>query len=141
LTSGDISYNYGPGDGTQYDFEKAKINRGLNSTLMENLGYILSEAPIFFLILWFAVRLVQYRRYRRNQPIHTNEDRQMLSRSVKTNFASPVFRLKMARAILAVTAAIYIEMLILAPFGAAILTGALLLTSAAIVRRIVLLGS
>ena len=41
-----------------------------------------------------------------------------------------------SRAILAVTAAIYVEFLVLAPFGAAILAGAVLLTSAAIVRTL-----
>ncbi len=106
--------------------------------LMENLGYILSEVPIFVLIVWFAVKLVQYRRYRRNQPIFSDEDRQLLRRSVKPNFASPVFRLRIVRAILAVTAAIYVEFLILAPFGAGILTGVLLLTSAVIVRQIIM---
>jgi hypothetical protein len=47
--------------------------------------------------------------------------------------------LRLARAILAVTAAVYLEILILGAFGAAILTGALLLTSAAIVRQFLLI--
>jgi hypothetical protein len=42
----------------------------------------------------------------------------------------------MARAILAVTAAMYVEILVFAPLGAAILAGVVLLTSAAIVRTL-----
>ena len=106
---------------------------------MEKLGYFLSEAPIFFLVMWFGIRLVHYRRYRRNQPIYTDKDRQLFFRSARVRPDSPPFRLRLARSILAVTAAIYLEILILAPFGAGILTGALLLTSAAIVRHILML--
>ena len=104
--------------------------------LQDKLGYFLREALVFFLVSWFAVRLVQYRRYCRNQPVFTDQDRQLLFRGAKANLSSPIFRLKMARAILAVTAAIYVEFLVLAPFGAAILAGAVLLTSAAIVRTL-----
>jgi hypothetical protein len=106
---------------------------------MENLGYILSEAPVLFLVGWIAFRIVQYRRYRNNQPIYTERDRQLLFQSGKLNLESPVVRLRLARAILAVTAAVYLEILILGAFGAAILTGALLLTSAAIVRQFLLI--
>jgi hypothetical protein len=42
----------------------------------------------------------------------------------------------MARAILAVTAAMYVEFLVFAPLGAGILAGVVLLTSAAIVRTL-----
>lgn len=103
---------------------------------MENLGYVLWEALVFFLVSWFALRLVQYRRYCRNQPAFTDQDHQLLFRGAKANLASPVFRLKMARAILAVTAAMYVEFLVFAPLGAAILAGVVLLTSAAIVRTL-----
>jgi hypothetical protein len=99
---------------------------------MEKLGYILSEAPVFFLVVWFGIRLVHYRRYRRNQPIYSEKDRQLLFSRAKTSLEPPVFRVRFARAILAATAATYFEILALAPFGAAILTAALLLTSAAI---------
>jgi hypothetical protein len=47
-------------------------------------------------------------------------------------------RLKLVRSILAATAAIYVEFLVLAPFGAGILSAAVLLTTASIVQRILL---
>lgn len=108
---------------------------------MENLGYILSEAPVFFLTMWFAIRIVHYRRYRRNQPIFSDNDRRLLFTRTKPNLESPIFRLRLARSILAVTAAIYLEIVILSPFGAGILAAALLLTSATIVHRILLVNS
>jgi hypothetical protein len=108
---------------------------------METLGNVLSEAPVFFLILWFAIRYVHYRRYRRNQPLFSDKDRQLLFAQTKPKLGSPIFRLRLVRSILAVTAAIYIEVLVLAPFGAGILAAALLLTSASIVHRILLSNS
>lgn len=108
---------------------------------MENFGYVLSEAPIFVLIVWFAVKLAQLRRYRRNQPVFSEADHRLLFRQVKPDLSSPVFRLRMARAILAVTAAIYLEILILAPLGAGILAAALIVTSAAIVHQILMLDA
>ena len=115
--------------------------RGSNSTLMENLGYILSEAPVFFLTMWFAIRLVHYRRYRRNQPLFSDSDRRLLFAKTKPKLESPVFRLRLVRSILAVTAAMYLEIVVLAPFGAGILATILLLTSAAIVHRILLVNT
>jgi len=101
---------------------------------MDSIGYVLSEVPVLFFVIWFAFRLVQYRRYRRNQPIYSDKDRQLLFSRANTTLEPPVFRLGLARAILAATAATYFEILTLAPFGAAILSTALVLTNAAIVR-------
>src|SRR6266540_917397 len=98
---------------------------------MDRIGYVLSEIPVLFFVIWFAFR---YRRYRRNQPIYSDKDRQLLFSRTKTTLEPPVFRLGLARAILAATAATYLEILTLAPFGAAILSTALVLTNAAIVR-------
>jgi hypothetical protein len=108
---------------------------------MENFGYLLSEAPVFVLVVWFAVKLVQFRRYRRNQPVFSETDHQLLFGRVKPDLSSPVFRLRMARAILAVTAAIYLEILVFAPLGAGILAGALIATSAAIVHQVLMLDA
>jgi hypothetical protein len=105
---------------------------------MENLGYIISEAPVLFLIIWFAVRLVQYRRYRNKQPIYSERDAALLSPQSKFDLRSPMSRVKLARCILLATAAFYVEFLILAPFGAAILCTALMLTSAALVHNFIL---
>ena len=105
---------------------------------MEKLGYILSEAPVFFFIMWLGIRLVHIRRYRNNRPIVTEHDWRMLYDRAKLSLVSPLMRLKLARSILAATAAIYVEFLVLAPFGAGILSATILLTTASIVQRILL---
>lgn len=105
---------------------------------MEKIGYLLSEAPIFFFVLWFGIRLVHIRRYRNKQPIFTERDWRLLYESAKLSLVSPLMRLRLARSILAATAAIHIEILVLAPFGAGILSAAILLTTASIVQRILL---
>jgi hypothetical protein len=105
---------------------------------MEKLGYILSEAPVFFFVMWLGIRIVHIRRYRNNQPLYTERDWRMLYESAKHSLVSPVMRLKLARTILAATAVIYLEFLVLAPFGAGILSAAVLLTTASIVQRILL---
>ena len=103
---------------------------------MDKLGYIISEAPVFFLVIWVAVRLVQYRRYRNKQPLFSERDRAMLFPENKIDLRSPVLRVKFARCILLATAATYVEFLMLAPLGAAILCIALVLTTAGIVQGI-----
>jgi hypothetical protein len=101
---------------------------------MDKLGYVLYELPVFFLVMWFGIRLVHFRRFKRNQPIFSDADKQLLFERPPEGLQSPIFRLRLARAILAATAATYVEFLVLAPFGAGILAGALLLTGAAITR-------
>lgn len=101
---------------------------------MEKLGYVLYELPVFFLVIWFGIRLVHLRRYRRNQPIFSDDDRRLFFDRLPLSIQSPAFRVRLARAILAATATTYLEFVILAPFGAGILAGALLLTGALIVR-------
>lgn len=103
---------------------------------MDKLGYIISEAPVFFLVTWVAVRLVQYRRYRNKQPLFSERDRAMLFPENKIDLRSPALRVKFARCILLATAATYVEFLMLAPLGAAILCIALVLTTAGIVQGI-----
>lgn len=103
---------------------------------MENFGYIISEAPVLFFVIWIAVRLVQYRRYRKKQPLFSERDEALLFPQNKINLRSPIRRVKFARCILLATAATYVEFLMLAPLGAAILCVALVLTTAGIVQGI-----
>ena len=105
---------------------------------MDKFGYIISEAPVLFLIIWFAVRLVQYRRYRNKQPIYSERDTALLYPPTKFDLRLPMSRVRLARCILLATAAFYMEFLILAPFGAAILCTSLMLTSAALVHNFIL---
>lgn len=105
---------------------------------MDKLGYIISEAPVFFLVIWVAVRLIQYRRYRNKQPLYSERDRAMLFPEKKIDLRSPLLRVRFARCILLATAATYVEFLMLAPLGAAILCIALMLTTAGIVHSILM---
>ena len=105
---------------------------------MEKLGYIISEAPVLFFVIWIAVRLVQYRRYRNKQPLFSERDEALLFPQNKINLRSPVQRVKFARCILYATAATYVEFLMFAPLGAAIMCVALVLTTAGIVNSVLL---
>jgi hypothetical protein len=104
---------------------------------MEKLGYFISEAPVFFLIFWFAFRLVQLRRYFKKRPILTEADQQLLRAPVKTELSFK-FLHKIAVAMVIVALSGYLEIVILEPFGAAILTATMLLTSAVVVNRLLL---
>lgn len=108
----------------------------LNDMLMEKMGYILSEAPVLLLVVWFAVRLFQFRRRRNKRPLFSETDRQLLFGGAKNNSTRLRTYLKLFVAVLATVAAGFVEMMALAPLGSAILTGALLLTSAAIVHQL-----
>jgi hypothetical protein len=104
---------------------------------MERIGYLLSEIPVFLFVIWFAVRLVQYRRYRNNLPIATENDRRMLHGP--TDRPSTFrFYAKLALAVLTVTVVGYLQFMTLAPLGAGIVGGTLLLTAATIVRRLLM---
>ena len=92
-------------------------------------------------MIWVAVRLVQYRRYRKKQPLFSERDRAMLFPENKIDLRSPVLRVRFARCILLATAATYVEFLMLAPLGAAILCVALVLTTAGIVHGILFNGT
>jgi len=105
---------------------------------MEKLGYIISEAPVLFLMIWFAVRMVQYRRRRKQRPLFSAGDKALLFPPNKISLSSPIMRVRFVRCILLATAATYVEFLVLAPFGAAILCVALTLTTAGIVHRVLL---
>jgi hypothetical protein len=103
---------------------------------MDKLGYIISEAPVFFLVIWLAIKLVKYRRRRNQQPLFSDRDKALLFPQNKIDLRSPVLRIRFARCILLATAATYLEFLMLAPFGAAILCITLVLTTAGIVHGV-----
>jgi hypothetical protein len=104
--------------------------------LMDHLGYILSEAPVLILMIWFAVRFVQLRRARQNRPAFSESDRRILFQAERPH--SWRFYSRLALATVAVGVIGFIEILAFAPFGAAIVSGVLLLTAADIVRRLLL---
>ena len=101
---------------------------------MANLGYLLSEAPALIFVIWFAVRFFQFRRRQKQQAYFSDTDRQLLFGRRTERPITPGFYLKLSLAILAAAAIGTLEMITLAQFGAAILTGTLLLSGAAIVH-------
>jgi hypothetical protein len=89
-------------------------------------------------MIWFAIRLIQYRRRRKREPVFSDVDRRLLFGSDRRRSESATFYLKFILAIVATTLVGMLEFIALAPLGAALLAGALLLTSATIVRQILL---
>ncbi|HMA82473.1 MAG TPA: hypothetical protein VKR81_16360, partial [Candidatus Binatia bacterium] len=104
--------------------------------LLDKFGYILSEAPVLFFIAWFAVRWVQLRRRRNKQPDSLANDRRKLRRPAEFGPRDLQFYPRFALAVIAVTMTGLLEFTALATQGAAILTGTFLLSSAAIVQRL-----
>lgn len=104
--------------------------------LMDRFGYLLSELPALIFIIWFAVRFFQFRRRQKNQPSYSETDRELLFGAPRQRPTKSAVYLRLALAIVAVTTIGVLEILVLAPFGAAIITASLLLTSTAIVHRL-----
>jgi len=104
--------------------------------LMDKFGYVLSEIPALIFIVWFAVRYFQFRRRQKNQPSYSETDRQLLFGVPRQRPAKNAVYLRLALAIVAVTTIGVLEIVILAPLGAAIITASLLLTSTVIVHRL-----
>ena len=107
---------------------------------MEDIGYILSEAPFLALIIGLPVKLVSWRRLRAHRPSFSDHDRQTLFHAAPYGPDHWQFYPRFLLAVLSVTAIGLLQFIALAPFGAAVLTAILVLTSAVIVRG-VLLGS
>lgn len=106
---------------------------------MDQLGYILSEGPVLALMIWFAVRYVQLRRYRENRPPFSEQDRFILFRAGQKPSRTWQFYSRFALAVVAVMVLGLGIIAVFAPFGAAIVTGVLVLTAADVVRRLLLL--
>jgi hypothetical protein len=103
---------------------------------MEELGYVISELPALVFVIWFAVRLFQFRRRQRNQPPFSDRDRRLLFGTAGRPVINGMFLFKFGLAIVAVSLIGVLEILVLEPLGAAILSGVLLLTSIAIVHNL-----
>jgi hypothetical protein len=105
---------------------------------MEQIGYILSEAPFLVLIIAATVKLVSWRRARANRPQFSDLDRATLFRAPSGRPRRFQFYVRFLLAVFAVLVAGLLQFIALAPFGAAVLTAALVLSSAAIVRGLLL---
>lgn len=105
---------------------------------MEKIGYILSEVTTYVLVIWFTIGFVQFRRWLKHQPLVSTEDRKLLCSRPRIATNSLEFYLRFFVTVVALAAIGVLEIVVLGPFGAAILSGALLLTAVALVRSILL---
>lgn len=108
--------------------------------LMERLGYFISEAPILFLMIWSTVHIIRWRRARQNRLAFNQHDRDLLFNAAPKRPNPWRFCGRFLLAVSAVTMLGFVQLVVLAPLGAAIITGAVILTSAAIVYRVLLHG-
>jgi len=98
------------------------------------MGYILSELFMLLLVIAMAKWILLLRRALRAQPLITDNDRRLLKEPIRVTGSAPVRYLRYALAFTLVVIFGALELAIVSQFGATILTGALLLTSAAVVR-------
>ena len=106
--------------------------------IMDNIGYFMSEAPFLVLIIASTVKLVAWRRSRANRPVFGEEDRRVLSQTAHYGPSRWEFYPRFVLAVFAVLAVSLLQFIALAPLGAAVLTATLVLSSAAIVRALLL---
>jgi hypothetical protein len=105
---------------------------------MEHIGYVLSEAPFLVLIIALAVKLVAWRRSRARRPIFGDADVRVLSQPAPYGPSHWQFYPRFLLAVFGVLAVSLLQFVALAPLGAAVLTATLIVSSAAIVRSILL---
>ena len=105
---------------------------------MEDIGYILSEVPFLALIIGFAIKLVSWRRASANRPSFSDHDRRALFQAAPYGPEHWQFYPRFLLAVIGVIAVGLLQFLALAPLGAAVLTSTLVLTSAVIVRGVIL---
>jgi hypothetical protein len=98
------------------------------------MGYILSELFTMLLVAALAEGILRVRRGLRGRQMFTDTDRRLLKEPIRITGSAPVRYLRYSLAFTLVVIFGAIEIAIVSQFGATILTGALLLTSATIVR-------
>ena len=105
---------------------------------MEDIGYILSEAPFLALIIGFTIKLVSWRRARANRPSFSDHDRRALFQAAPYGPEHWQFYPRFLLAVTSVMTLGSLQFVALAPLGAAALTATLVLTTAVIVRGVIL---
>jgi hypothetical protein len=102
---------------------------------MERMGYILVEAFTLLTIISFTKAILYLRRGPGRHRFLCRADREVLFQPISFTAAAPVRFIRYAVISLLVMSAGAVEIAILSQFGAAIVAGSLLITSAAIVQR------
>ena len=102
--------------------------------LLDRMGYILAEAFTLLVVISFTKGILCLRRGRDQRRFLSHGDREVFFQPIKLTVSAPMRFFRYAVIFTLVVTIGVIEIVILAPFGAAILTGALLVTCAAIVH-------
>ena len=103
--------------------------------LLDRMGYILAEGFTLLTLISFTKGILRLRRGRRAGRFLSRADREFFFRPIKLTASAPVRFFRYGLIFLAVAILGAIEIIILAPLGAAIVTSILLLTCATIVHR------
>jgi len=99
------------------------------------MGYILSETFMLLVVISLIKGILRLRRGGGQRRFLGRADRDVFYQPIKLTASAPVRFFRYAMIFISVVTTGAIEIIILAPFGAAIITGALLVTCATIVRR------
>ena len=123
---------------SHFNFVIKGAARNEQSDIMEDIGYILSEVPFLALIIGVTIKLVSWRRARANRPIFGDHDRQTLFQTAPYGPEQWKFYPRFLLAVTSVMTLGSLQFVALAPLGAAALTATLVLTTAVIVRGVIL---
>lgn len=104
--------------------------------LMEKFGYVLSELPVLISMIWLTVKIVHWRRAREGRPPVSEADRRLLSRNARYGPDTWEFYPRFVLAVLAVALIGVLQIVVLAPLGAAIVSAVFLFTSSVIVHEV-----
>jgi len=98
------------------------------------MGYILSELFMMLLVIALADGILRFKRGVGRRQLFTDNDRRKLKEPIRIRASAPMRYLRYSLVIALIVILGAMEIAVMSQFGATILTGALLLTSAAIVR-------
>ena len=101
--------------------------------LLDRMGYILSEAFTLLVVVATTKGILCLRRGRIQRALFSDSDRQTLFQPIRLTARAPIRFLRYALIFALVTSIGAIEIVIFGQFGAAILTGVLLVTCTSIV--------
>ena len=103
--------------------------------LLDRMGYILSETFMLLVVISLTKGILALRRRHSQQRFLDRDDRDAFFQPIILTASAPARFFRYAVIFISVVTIGAIEISILSPFGAAIVTGALLVSCAAIVHR------
>ena len=103
--------------------------------LLDRMGYILAEAFTLLTVISFTKGILWLRRGRGQHRFLSCADREVFFQPIKLTASAPVRFIRYGVIFISVVTLGAAEIIILAPFGATIVTGVLLVTCAAIVHH------